>query len=216
MEQNAKTGVRRRPQRQIKSVTKNHVLVRERRETLINAAIKVFVEKGFHNATVRDIGRAADMTQGTIYNYVRSKDDILYMVCDRIVSEYNDQTRKALAVAHDPVSRVRAAVRAISEVMYRHRREILLIYQDSHLLEPRSLRVILARVEEFIGMFERIITDAAKELNVPLPHPHLSANILTFLPVMIALRGWSLKDAVPQGQVVDQISEFVVKGLGFE
>ena len=197
-------------------MTKNHVLVRERRETLINAAIKVFVEKGFHNATVRDIGRAANMTQGTIYNYVRSKDDILYMVCDRIVSEYNDQTRKALALAHDPVSRVRAAVRAISEVMYRHRREILLIYQDSHLLEPRSLRVILARVEEFIGMFERIITDAAKELNVPLPHPHLSANILTFLPVMIALRGWSLKDAVPQGQVVDQISEFVVKGLGFE
>jgi len=216
VEQNAKTGVRRGPQRQIKSVTKNHVLVRERRETLINAAIKVFVEKGFHNATVRDIGRAANMTQGTIYNYVRSKDDILYMVCDRIVSEYNDQTRKALALAHDPVSRVRAAVRAISEVMYRHRREILLIYQDSHLLEPRSLRVILARVEEFIGMFERIITDAAKELNVPLPHPHLSANILTFLPVMIALRGWSLKDAVPQGQVVDQISEFVVKGLGFE
>ena len=216
MEQTAKTGVRRGPQRQIKSVTKNHVLVRERRETLINAAIKVFVEKGFHNATVRDIGRAADMTQGTIYNYVRSKDDILYMVCDRIVSEYNDQTRKALALAHDPVSRVRAAVRAISEVMYRHRREILLIYQDSHLLEPRSLRVILARVEEFIGMFERIITDAAKELNVRLPYPHLSANILTFLPVMIALRGWSLKDAVPQAQVIDQISEFVVKGLGFE
>ena len=216
MEQTAKTGVRRGPQRQIKSVTKNHVLVRERRETLINAAIKVFVEKGFHNATVRDIGRAANMTQGTIYNYVRSKDDILYMVCDRIVSEYNDQTRKALALAHDPVSRVRAAVRAISEVMYRHRREILLIYQDSHLLEPRSLRVILARVEEFIGMFERIITDAAKELNVRLPYPHLSANILTFLPVMIALRGWSLKDAVPQAQVIDQISEFVVKGLGFE
>ena len=100
--------------------------------------------------------------------------------------------------------------------MYRHRREILLIYQDSHLLEPRSLRVILARVEEFIGMFERIITDAAKELNVRLPYPHLSANILTFLPVMIALRGWSLKDAVPQAQVIDQISEFVVKGLGFE
>ena len=216
MEQPAKTGDRRRPQRRIQSTTKNPDLVRERRETLINAAIKVFVEKGFHNATVRDIGRAADMTQGTIYNYVRSKDDILYMVCDRIVSEYNDQTRKALELAHDPVSRVRAAVRAISEVMYRHRREILLIYQDSHLLEPRSLHVILARVEEFIGMFERIITDAARELKLHLPHPHLSANILTFLPVMIALRGWSLKDSIPPDDVVDQISEFVVRGLGFE
>jgi len=215
VEQQAKADDRRARDRRIKTATKNQDLVRERREILINAAIRVFVEKGFHNATVRDIGRAADMTQGTIYNYVSSKDDILYMVCDRIVSEYNAETRKALELAHDPVGRVRSAVRAISEVMYRHRREILLIYQDSHLLEPRSLRVILARVEEFIGLFERIISDAARELDVPLPHPHLSANILTFLPVMIALRGWSLRDDPPREAMIEEISAFIVRGLGF-
>lgn len=201
--------------RRIKTVTKNPARVRQRREALINAAIGVFIEKGFHNATVRDIGRAANMTQGTIYNYVSCKDDILYMVCDRVVAEYNDETRKALDTTHDPVGRVRSAVRAISEVMYRHRREIRLIYQDSHLLDPRSRRVILARVEEFIGMFERIVADAARELGRPLPHPHLAANILTFLPVMIALRGWSLrKDASPE-VIVDEISAFLVRGLGF-
>lgn len=202
------------PARRVRAATKNPERVRAWRERLINAAIAVFIEKGFHNATVRDIGRAANMTQGTIYNYVRSKDDILYLVCDRIVAEYNDQTRKALEASHDPVERVRSAVRAISQVMYRHRREILLIYQDSHLLDARSRRVILARVEEFIGMFERIVSDAAGELDVPLPHPHLSANILTFLPVMIALRGWSLKNDLPPGEVVDEISRFVVRGLG--
>jgi AcrR family transcriptional regulator len=202
--------------RRIKTATKNPDRVRERRDSLINAAIAVFIEKGFHNATVRDIGRAANMTQGTIYNYVSSKDDILYMVCDRIVAEYNDQARKALDTSHDPVGRVRSAVRAISQVMYRHRREILLIYQDSHLLDKRSRRVILARVEEFIGMFERIITDAARELKVPLPYPHLSANMLTFLPVMIALRGWSLKNDVSPEEVIEQITAFIVRGLGFE
>jgi len=202
--------------RRIKTATKNPDRVRERRESLINAAIAVFIEKGFHNATVRDIGRAANMTQGTIYNYVSSKDDILYMVCDRIVAEYNDQTRRALDTSHDSVGRVRSAVRAISQVMYRHRREILLIYQDSHLLDKRSRRVILARVEEFIGMFERIITDAARELGVPLPYPHLSANMLTFLPVMIALRGWSLKNDVAPEAVIEQITAFIVRGLGLE
>jgi AcrR family transcriptional regulator len=201
--------------RRIKTATKNQDRVRERREALINAAIQVFKEKGFHDATVRDIGRVANMTQGTIYNYVSSKDDILYLVCDRIVAEYNDQTRKALDTSHDPVGRVRSAVRAISEVMYRHRREIQLIYQESHLLDARSRQVILARVEEFIGMFERIVADAARELGRPIGNPHLAANMLTFLPVMIALRGWSLRrDASPE-VVVDEISEFVVRGLGF-
>jgi len=217
VEAQEKLDSRRVPQsRRIKTATKNPDRVRERRENLINAAIGVFIEKGFHNATVRDIGRAANMTQGTIYNYVSSKDDILYMVCDRIVAEYNEQARRALDTSHDPVGRVRSAVRAISQVMYRHRREILLIYQDSHLLDKRSRRVILARVEEFIGMFERIITDAARELGVPLPHPHLSANMLTFLPVMIALRGWSLKNDVSPEEVIEQITAFIVRGLGFE
>ena len=217
MESQEKLDSRRVPQsRRIKTATKNPDRVRERRESLINAAIAVFIEKGFHNATVRDIGRAANMTQGTIYNYVSSKDDILYMVCDRIVAEYNEQARRALDTSHEPAERVRSAVRAISQVMYRHRREILLIYQDSHLLDKRSRRVILARVEEFIGMFERIITDAAQELSVPLPYPHLSANMLTFLPVMIALRGWSLKNDVPPEEVIEEITAFIVRGLGFE
>ena len=217
MESQEKLDSRLSPQsRRIKTATKNPDRVRERRESLINAAVAVFIEKGFHNATVRDIGRAANMTQGTIYNYVSSKDDILYMVCDRIVAEYNEQARKALDTSHDPVGRVRSAVRAISQVMYRHRREILLIYQDSHLLDKRSRRVILARVEEFIGMFEGIIIDAARELRVPLPHPHLSANMLTFLPVMIVLRGWSLKNDMSPEEVVEQITAFIVRGLGFE
>jgi len=201
--------------RRVKTATKNPLRVRERRERLIDAAIQVFIEKGFHKATVRDIGRVANMTQGTIYNYVSSKDDILYLVCDRIVAEYNAEARRALDTTHDPIGRVRSAVRAISEVMYRHRREILLIYQDSHLLDARSRRVILARVEEFIGMFERIVADAARELGRPMPYPHLSANILTFLPVMIALRGWSLRHDAPPEVVVEEISQFVVRGLGF-
>ena len=83
--------------RQVKTMTKDEGLVRDRREQLIRAAIKVFGEKGFHQTTVRDIGRAAHLTQGTIYNYVRSKEDILFLVCDRVVTEYQDSVRRALS-----------------------------------------------------------------------------------------------------------------------
>jgi len=204
------------PKRQIKALTKDIALVREKREQLIAAAIRVFVEKGFHNATVRDIGRAAAMTQGTIYNYVRSKDDILYLVCDRIVSEYQEQTRRALESSVDPAARIRSAVRAVCEVMYQHQQEILLIYQDSHLLEPRSLRVILARVEEFIGMFESIVSQALRDRPEPKPNLRLAAHILTFLPVMLALRRWSLYRNLTHEEVVEGLTDFLVRGLGLE
>jgi AcrR family transcriptional regulator len=202
--------------RQVKAALKDPSLVRQRRQELIGAAVQVFMEKGFHDTTVRDIGRAANMTQGSIYNYVESKDDILYLVCDQIVSEYQQETRKALENSPDPVVRVQSAVRAIAEVMHRHQEEILLIYQDSHLLDGKSRRVILARVEEFIGMFETILIDAARELGIPMENAHFAANILTFLPTMIALRRWSLKDEMRPHSIIEGMVDFLSRGLGFE
>ncbi len=74
--------------RSISANTKDPELIRDRREQLIRAALEVFQEKGFRTTTVRDIGRAAGLTQGTIYNYVRSKEDILFLVCDRVIAQY--------------------------------------------------------------------------------------------------------------------------------
>ena len=202
--------------RKIKTATKNPERVRARREALVSAAIEVFIEKGFHNATVRDIGRAAGMTQGTIYNYVSSKDDILYLALDCIVGEYHEHVSRVIETAEDPVARVRGAVLAVSEVMYRRRREIKLIYQDSHLLDRPSRKVILARVEGFIKLFETLVDEAYQDLGLqPKMQPHLSANILTFLPVMLSLRDWSLKADGPAQAIITDIADFVVRGLGF-
>jgi AcrR family transcriptional regulator len=202
--------------RQVNAALKDPALVRQRRQELVAAAVRVFMEKGFHDTTVRDIGRAANMTQGSIYNYVESKDDILYLVCDQIVSEYQEETRKALDNSADPRTRVRNAVRAVCEVLGKHQDEMLLMYQDSHLLDTRSRRVILARVEEFIGMFETILIDAARELGRPLPEPHFAANAITFFPTMLALRRWSLDARHRQSELIEWLVDFLVRGLGFD
>ncbi len=200
--------------RMVKTVTKNPERVRARRETLINAAIEVFCRKGFQQATVRDIGEAAGLTQGTIYNYVSSKDDILYLALDRIVEEYHDQVALAVQNAQDPILRVKSAVRAVSEVMYRRRLEIKLIYQDSHLLDRPSRRALLARVEGFIQLFESLLVEASQSLGTQVHRPHVIANILTFLPVMLSLRDWSLKNDGTPDELIDSIANFVTHGLG--
>ena len=80
----------------VATAIKDAALVRDRRRRLVRAAMAVFVRKGYHRATVRDIGRAGGFTQGTIYNYVRSKADILYLVCDEVVTAYHDAVRRAI------------------------------------------------------------------------------------------------------------------------
>ena len=203
-----------RAHRQVKTATKDADLVRDRREQLIRAAIKVFGEKGFHQTTVRDIGRAARLTQGTIYNYVRSKEDILFLVCDRVVTEYQDSVRRALSANGDATERLGAALRGIVSVMIERQATILLLYHESHNLDRRSLRVILARVDEFITAFEQLLMEANRGRQ-RLPRDfRLLANIVTFLPTMVALRRWALPRRISREKLVSELTDFILRGLG--
>jgi len=58
--------------------------VAARKAQILDAAAKVFSEKGFHRATTREIAEAADVSEGTIYNYFGSKDDLLISIVARL------------------------------------------------------------------------------------------------------------------------------------
>jgi AcrR family transcriptional regulator len=57
-----------------------------RRTEIINAALKCFMEKGFHNTTMQDIYDATNLSPGAVYNYFSSKEDIVITV----LKEFSD------------------------------------------------------------------------------------------------------------------------------
>ena len=193
---------------------KDRELVRDRRVQLIRAATDVFVRKGYHVATVRDIGREAGFTQGTIYNYVQSKADILYLVCDEVVTAYQAAVHRAIEGIADPAARLSAALRAIVEVMLERQEQILLLYHESHSLDAGAVRALLARVEEFIRTFEDMLSAVAGRKGLAVAHRRLAANIVTFLPTMVALRRWDLTGRVPRAELVSGLTAFMLRGLG--
>jgi AcrR family transcriptional regulator len=62
------------------TVHARRALVQERRQQILTAAARVFADKGFDRATVRDIARAAWVAEGSIYNYFRDKRELLVHV----------------------------------------------------------------------------------------------------------------------------------------
>src|SRR5258708_37881017 len=69
----------------------------EKRARIMDAAIKVFAERGFHTATVAEIARGAGVADGTIYLDFKSKDDLLLRLFDGKMTERLDAARAALA-----------------------------------------------------------------------------------------------------------------------
>jgi TetR/AcrR family fatty acid metabolism transcriptional regulator len=73
----------------------------DRREQIINAAIKVFANKGFYNSKVADVARVAGIADGTIYLYFKNKDDLLISLfeskMEQILKRFSDTLKTALS-----------------------------------------------------------------------------------------------------------------------
>lgn len=59
----------------------------ERRQDILDAARRVFVEKGYDNATMNDIAAAADVSAGSIYRYFENKRDLIAAASNACVEE---------------------------------------------------------------------------------------------------------------------------------
>lgn len=59
-------------------------LIAARRDHILDAAARVFAEKGFHPTTIKDVAKAARVADGTIYNYFDNKAALLIGIVDRL------------------------------------------------------------------------------------------------------------------------------------
>src|SRR6184192_3321757 len=82
-----------------------------KREAILRAATDVFADRGFFNAQVADVARAAGVAAGTVYLYFRSKDDLLVSIFERTMRDGLAEGRKSVAAIADPTERLRRFAR---------------------------------------------------------------------------------------------------------
>jgi AcrR family transcriptional regulator len=85
----------------------------ETRERLFHAAMRIFAEKGFAEATVEDITNAADVGKGTFFNYFPSKEHILIAFSDMQMGKLE----RFVEIARNGKEPMRAFFRAMSREM---------------------------------------------------------------------------------------------------
>jgi len=74
---------------------------------IINAAIKIFAEKGFYNTRISEIAHEANIADGTIYLYFKNKDDILISLFEEEFGKICKLMRAELNNTDDPVEKLR-------------------------------------------------------------------------------------------------------------
>ena len=203
--------------RSVNSQVQNHDLVSRRRDDILKAAISVFRSRGFHDATTRMIAREANVAQSNLYNYVQTKGDILYLVCEHLVGLYEQGVAEVLENHADPRERLVGGVRSILRVMLQHKDELVLLYNETHALEKDDRRQILKSVSRLNGAFQRIAADYEAAVGpLRVSNRRVAANLMTFVPAIVALRWWDLSTHADPDEIEEQIFSFVLNGLGVE
>jgi TetR/AcrR family fatty acid metabolism transcriptional regulator len=97
--------------RSVRSNGQGRAVVADKREAILNAAVKVFAQKGYFNSKVADIAKEAGIADGTVYLYFKSKDEILHSVFDRAMEEFISEGKHEIADIEKPEERLRRIAR---------------------------------------------------------------------------------------------------------
>ncbi len=170
---------------------KNPDLVEKRRRQIVDAAVGLFVEKGFHKTTTRQIALAAGFSIGSLYEYVGSKEDVLYLVCDAIHAEVERAVTEALNRAKSGKSALTEVIREYFLVCHRMSDHILLIYQETQSLPLQWRKHVLENEVRITGIF----MDALAHLIANGDLPWLTERSLEMVAHNISVMGhmWTFR-----------------------
>src|SRR3954471_11292809 len=88
-------------------------------DPVLEIAGRLFRERGFEAATVRQIADAAGILPGSLHYRYRSKEELLLALLDRGIARATSAVRLAIADVADPVERMRLALRAHLRLLVR-------------------------------------------------------------------------------------------------
>lgn len=162
---------------------------------MIKGAVRLFKQKGFHKTTTREIAKESGFSIGTLYEYIGSKEDVLYLVCDAIYDEVKDRLVTQLDSSSKGMTKLKRAITAYFQVIHDMQDEVLVMYQEVKSLPKEALSYVLQKEIEMTEMIEHILKDSLAEEGILLPDSQakLIAHNILVQAHMWTFRRWSIQ-----------------------
>ncbi|MBU1169072.1 MAG: TetR/AcrR family transcriptional regulator [Proteobacteria bacterium] len=199
--------------KEVSTQVKNPDLVQRRRRQIVDASVRLFIQNGFHKTTTRQIASAAGFSIGSLYEYVASKDDVLYLVCDAIHEEVEQGVAAALSRNSSDIAALKEVIMEYIIVCDRMKDHLLLIYQETKSLPKKWRSNVLQNEVRITDIFVDVIarTIAAGEMP-PMDDRsvELLAHNITVLGHMWTFRQWFLKRQYTLEEYISFQTEFIL------
>ncbi|HEX2051414.1 MAG TPA: TetR/AcrR family transcriptional regulator [Actinomycetota bacterium] len=191
---------------------------RDRREDILKASLHLFAEKGFHGTSMRDIARAADITEGLIYHYFASKRDLFRAIIDEYSFLPLLRTLPDLAQQLDTRGLLTVLARGFFDVLRQNTELARLLLQEVQVFPEEKEAFFADAVGQSIAELAQILDARMNERARSQVDPQVASRLffnalLAFFVEQEILGGKHLLPADEQ-TYVDHLVDMFVKRLG--
>jgi AcrR family transcriptional regulator len=200
----------------IPTTIKNPERVAHRRTELIEVATKLFLERGFHNTSIRDIVRACSFNIASLYMYVSSKEDILYLVAQDLMNNIARELGETALTQGSAREALEHGFSSYCRISDRLRRPIRLLYREVAFLPEERRADVLGTVADVVSFFERIVRQGIETGEFRNVNPRMAALDIVVLCHTIALHTREIRELTNLNQYIDYQLDMLLAGLNAE
>ena len=142
------------------------------------AAVKAIAKHGFESASLRDIAKEVGIRAPSLYNYISSKEQLLYELMKDPLTSMLTEYRVIVKEIDDPAAKLRVFVQVHLDFHLRSRLDVLIGNMELRSLSASHYRTISNLREEYARVLEGIIRDGVKSGAYDAPQPRVMALVM--------------------------------------
>lgn len=165
----------------------------ERRDSILDAALTVFVRDGYHATKLTDISREAGCSVGTLYTYFENHEELLAAVLQKVQTEIGNASDEPLEEDFNRISyadALRASNRAYL-VGYRANAKVMALLEQAAHLDEQIYDHRVARIRRYIDRNRRVIEQLSERGEIyPIDDPFMFTTALSVMISRLAYYTW--------------------------
>lgn len=187
----------------------------EKYQKIIQAATKVFAQKGFYNSKVADVAKEANVADGTIYLYFKNKDDLLISIFEDSMDTFSGEVQKVVDGVSDPIEKLRRFIRLHLELVREHQDTSLVLQIELRQSSKFMKEYAATKFRDYLTIISNILEEGqAKGLFKKSINPLIVKRAIFGAVDEMAL-DWVLmkKKKYTMEEVAEQLGSMLVEGL---
>lgn len=197
----------------VRTKVRNKELVAKRREQIVLAAIKLFSQKGFHQTSLRELAEESGISHGNIYEYVGSKQDIFFLIHQFIDNIAVEESNRITKNVDDPLEKLRRIVKTEFKIMYDWSDAVLLLYQETHVLDSPRLKALLERERARVHLIEAVLKEGMDKGRLRHFNTRVAANLIKSMAETWVVKRWDLRGHIDRAEMEKAILDVAFNGL---